>query len=213
MIKEISPYNLLQDKTAALIIEVIDQILSKLPEQIKTLLIYPRIDELSGDILDLLGWQFHVEGWELAESEEEKRNLIKNAILLHKYKGTKWALKHALNSIGVDAEIVEWFDYGGAPYKFKVRVDLLTRGIDEETFDLLKDMILEYKNARSWLESLVIYLTNKSAIPVFVPKVLSGEEITVYPHNITELQQNGPLYYGLVNISNTPLTNVSIPHR
>lgn len=158
------------------------------------------IDNVDASALPHLAEQFHVmgdEGWKLAESDNERRQLIKNAIELHRYKGTKYALKKVLEILNLRGEILEWFDYGGEPYKFKVRVDLLTRGIDEETFNLLKGMILEYKNARSWLERLDVYLTNKSAIPVYVPEVLSGEEITVYPYNITELEQNESIYYGV----------------
>lgn len=36
--------------------------------------------------LEMLGWQFHIEGWELAQTDEEKRTLIKKAIELHRYK-------------------------------------------------------------------------------------------------------------------------------
>ena len=114
--------------------------------------ILPRIDELPEEVLDLLAWQFHVEGWELASTIEEKRNLIKSAIELHKYKGTKYAVKKVLEALNLTGEIKEWFEYGGKPYKFKVDLGIQNRKITPELRDKLIKLINEYKNERSWLE-------------------------------------------------------------
>lgn len=201
-LKEISlvgllPPNLAEDPKVKSAAEALDTELQAVTEAVAQSLILSRIDELSEEVVNLLAWQFHVEGYELAETLEEKRNMVRNSIELHRYKGTKYALLKVLELLNLRGDIQEWHEYAGDPYKFKVSIDLLTRGIDEETSSILDNLIQEYKNARSWLESLDIYLTNKSAVPVFVPKVLSGEDITVYPYNITELQQNEPVYCGV----------------
>jgi phage tail P2-like protein len=47
-------------------------------------------------------------GWKLANTEDDKRSLIKKAIELHRYKGTVWAVKEAMKSIGfTDAVLIE----------------------------------------------------------------------------------------------------------
>ncbi|EKR4279045.1 phage tail protein I, partial [Salmonella enterica] len=39
-------------------------------------------------------------GWSLAESDEAKRELIKNAIELFRYKGTPWSVRQVIRSLG-----------------------------------------------------------------------------------------------------------------
>lgn len=54
-------------------------------------------------ILAHLAWQFHVmgvEGWDFVpDTIEAKRDLIRNAIELHRYKGTRWAVETALSRV------------------------------------------------------------------------------------------------------------------
>lgn len=124
------------------------------------LLIYI-IDNVHASALPHLAWQFHIEGWELAETEEEKRALIKKAIELHRYKGTKWAVENAIKVLGIDAEVREWFEYGGQPYRFRVELGLNNRQITASLRDRLIAYIEAYKNERSWLEDIVLaYLSS-----------------------------------------------------
>ncbi|HAT1684425.1 TPA: phage tail protein I [Klebsiella oxytoca] len=39
-------------------------------------------------------------GWSLAESEDARRALIKNAIELHRYKGTPWSVRQVIRNLG-----------------------------------------------------------------------------------------------------------------
>ncbi|MCP0736551.1 phage tail protein I, partial [Salmonella enterica subsp. enterica serovar Mbandaka] len=62
------------------------------------LLVY-LVDIVDASALPSLAGQFHVqglEGWLFAANEQEKRELIKQAIELHKYKGTPWAVRRVL---------------------------------------------------------------------------------------------------------------------
>jgi len=87
---------------------------------INAVYILSRIEELPEPVLDLLAWQFHIEGWELARTVEEKRAFVKQALELHRYKGTPWAVRRALSALSLPAEVVEWFESRGAlfPYTF-----------------------------------------------------------------------------------------------
>ena len=68
------------------------------------------IDKLAIDILPWLAWSFSVDSWNDDWSELVKRAMVKNSIAVHRIKGTKKALKHALEIIGVCAEIEEWWE-------------------------------------------------------------------------------------------------------
>jgi len=160
MFREIAPPNLLNDPVIKAILSATDPELQKVKEQIINVIIYPRIDEIEDEsLLDLLAWQFHVEGYDLAKTVEEKRNLVKNAIELHRYKGTPYAVKKVLSTLNLGGVVREWFEYGGEPYRFKLDLffeELVKHGITltPEVQEKLLDLINSYKNERSHLEEL-----------------------------------------------------------
>lgn len=87
------------------------------------LLIY-WIDDVDASVLPHLAKQFHVlglEGWDYATTEAEQRALIKQAVELHRYKGTPWAVRQGIRRIHPDVDIEEWQDYGGEPYHFRFK--------------------------------------------------------------------------------------------
>jgi len=128
--------------------------------RLENLLVY-RWDRAGEDVLRQLAWQFHVmgyEGWALATTESQRRELVRRAMALHRRKGTPWAVKHALGALGLDAETVEWFqpDSDLAPFEFGVRAVItapVSEGVlvDERTSELVSALIAEYKNVRSHL--------------------------------------------------------------
>lgn len=73
------------------------------------------IDTVPDVALPYLAEQFDVlgiKGYKYADTVPKQRALIKNAIELHRYKGTPWAVKNALIAVGVlDCQIIE----GGIP--------------------------------------------------------------------------------------------------
>ncbi|EHZ7581201.1 phage tail protein I [Salmonella enterica] len=162
------------------------------------LLVY-LVDIVDASALPSLAEQFHVqgpEGWLFAANEQEKRELIKQAIELHKYKGTPWAVRRVLEILSLPGTISEWFEYGGKAYFFKVEIKLINQGMDENLFNNLVDLIHEYKNVRSKLEALIVWIINQSAIPVIGSALYGGEITTVLPFQVLEVQQTKPIYFG-----------------
>ncbi|MCE4405151.1 phage tail protein I [Escherichia coli] len=157
------------------------------------------IDQVDASALPALAEQFHVqglEGWLFTTDEREKRELIKQAIELHKYKGTIWAVRRVLEILSLPGTISEWFEYGGRAYFFKVDIALVDKGLDENLFNDLVELIHEYKNTRSKLEALIVWTINQSAIPVIGCALYGGELTTVLPFQIREVQHNTSIYYG-----------------
>ncbi|EAR5045406.1 phage tail protein I [Salmonella enterica] len=162
------------------------------------LLVY-LVDIVDASALPSLAGQFHVQGledWLFAANEQEKRELIKQAIELHKYKGTPWAVRRVLEILSLPGTISEWFEYGGKAYFFKVEIELINQGMDENLFNNLVDLIHEYKNVRSKLEALIVWIINQSAIPVIGSALYGGEITTVLPFQVLEVQQTKPIYFG-----------------
>ena len=149
MIKEILPSSLKVDKKAESIVEAADKVIKELLPLIEKVLIVPNIDNVPSNILDLLAWQFHLEGYELAQTDEQKRNMIKKAIELHRYKGTKWAIKKVFEFLDIKATLKEWFEFNGEPYTFSVSLEGVIS--DDTPIAKLIELIDEYKNVRSKL--------------------------------------------------------------
>ena len=66
------------------------------------LLVY-LIDTVSITSIPVLAEQFNLygSGWELAESEEARRQLIKTAVRIKKRNGTPWAIRQVFRSLGL----------------------------------------------------------------------------------------------------------------
>ncbi|HEH3964059.1 TPA: phage tail protein I, partial [Campylobacter jejuni] len=89
-------------------------------------------------------------------NEKEARKLISKALLLDRYNGTTWAIKEALRAVFPTAVVKEWFNYGGKPYFFKVKVSTTNVSFDERTLNTLERLIYDFKNVRSVLEAIEI---------------------------------------------------------
>lgn len=144
------------------------------------LLVY-LVDNVDISALPHLAEQFHIlgnEGWLYATTEQEKRALIKNAIELHRYKGTKYSLRKVLEILNLNGKIREWFEYGGNPYHFTVSLDIKNRGFEQTTEAQLLDLIEEMKNVRSVMETLEVNLTNQADYRLRTA-IVTSEEITL----------------------------------
>jgi phage tail P2-like protein len=123
--------------------------------QLDALLVY-LIDTVSEEALSFLADQFDVLGYKglrLATTTEQKREVIKRAIELHRFKGTVWAVKEALKTIGYpDAVLTEHVGTGaGAWATFRIEIDAGNNPVSAAAVDELVRMIDEYKNVRSHL--------------------------------------------------------------
>lgn len=138
------------------------------------------IDTVPSDVLPHLAEQYHItgeEGWIYCKTEAEKRALLKNAIKLHKYRGTKYAIINALEVLDLKSDISEWFEYNGEPFFFKVFIDLEV-SFDEELENRIVNIINAHKNVRSWLEKLTFYLFHSAALPI-ASYFMTSEEVTL----------------------------------
>ena len=152
---DILPPNLLTDKKIRVITEALDAELHEITKCIKRCQLYSRIDELPGNVIDLLAWQFHVDFYEpIGMDIKTKRKLVKESIAWHRIKGTPAAVEMMLSStFGRSAKVSEWYEYDGEPYHFKVSVK--TKNFPTmESLGLAKQGVLAAKNTRSVLDSI-----------------------------------------------------------
>ena len=136
-------------------------------------IVYPRIDELCDELLDILATDLHVDWYDDALPIGVKRHVIKDSIKVHKRLGTKYILEKTIRALFFASfRIEEWFEYEGRPYYFRlVSNDLLPN--PQQLYDLIR-AIYELKNERSWLESLIFEGEFRSPIYVGMAGRLTG---------------------------------------
>ena len=166
----------------------------------KSVLIYSRINDLDDATIDELAYQMHVDFYSTSLALEVKQQVVKNSLRWHRIKGTPAAVEEAAKIVFGRSWIEEWFEYGGNPYMFKLNVEASNRGASSADLILLEQLINAYKNKRSWLEVINIFLTTNGSI--FLGGCMnSGEDITVYPWSPTETVSTGKIDLASINQS------------
>lgn len=137
-------------------------------------LIVMLVDLVHVSALPWLAEQFGVtgdRGWNLATTEQQQRNLIKNAIGLYRTRGTPYSVRAALAAIGfgncIIREGVAIFydgqfthngtqDYGGnAPFNYMVQLGP-DRVPTAPELDLIERLVKEYAPVRANLVAIVV---------------------------------------------------------
>ena len=148
------PPTLKNDEDMLALARVIGAELQETGRLIRQNIIYPRIDELPENVLDILAYDLHVDWYDFDYPIEAKRGVIKDSVKVHKRLGTVYATLTALRSVYPNSEIEEWFDYGGEPFLFRVVIDVTRAKAPAEYFQI-KRAIDAYKRLTAHMESLI----------------------------------------------------------
>ncbi len=163
---EILPDSLLNDDKLRAAAQALDVELEKLSADVRQVSHLPRLNELSGKILDYLLEQFCADFVEpLFLGDTEKKNLIRNSIAWHRRKGTVASVEELAANIFRNVVIEESKDYGGEPYRFKINTHgFKGTGDDFKTFLRMIDVA---KNVRSHLEKIIVDYSD-TVTPTFI---------------------------------------------
>jgi len=160
------PEALRRDEQMRALAAGIAEVLSQRPAEIERLLLYPRIDELPEELLDRLAYDFKVDWWDADYTLAQKRQILKDNWQVHRHLGTKAAVEKAIAAIYPRTRVLEWFEYGGEPYHFKLSIALALGWDSQEKRQRVLDRLDYYKNLRSHLEQVYYFVR---ADPVIFP--------------------------------------------
>lgn len=106
-------------------------------------------------LLPWLAWEFAVDFWQDDWSEEQKRQILKNAAYVHQHRGTPGAVLRALSVMGVPAAIKEWWQDTPRrkPYTFRVEL-FLQDGADKMLYRQVRALVMKAKNLRSAMSAI-----------------------------------------------------------
>jgi len=169
------------------------------------------VDTCAASALPYLAEQFNVDGlrgFRVAQTEAEQRELIKQAIVIHKRIGTPWSIKEACRTVGFPIIILEEGvpEYPGAEpqpedwARFNVFVSADNdRPVTAEMMNQIRAFITIYKPERSHLQKLGFFQQFEDD-PVFRP--LNDER----PYReVLDIQINGDLKWAYI-VTDSKLT-------
>lgn len=139
-----------------------------------------RPDTCPEALLPWLAWTFSLDEWSADWTVAQKRASIANSVFVHRHKGTIGAVRGALAALGVGVRVQEWFNQTppGAPYTYRLLLDVDQDGIDGAGIDGVQNIVNSTKNLRSHLDKLSITVTTRSTVNIAGVSGM-GNEITV----------------------------------
>lgn len=162
------PQALRDDPNIHALATAIAEVLAARPAEIDSIRLYPRIDELTEELLDILAYDFKVDWWDYRYTIQQKRQTLKDSFLVHRRLGTKYAVKTALSAIYPNSTIQEWFEYGGEPYTFRLLVNVSGQQVNSELYFRAIDLINYYKNLRSHLRGMEYIIESGEAAALYM---------------------------------------------
>jgi len=154
-LRELLPPSISHDPDILAAADAVDAELNKTTHYIEDVAIIKRLRnrEIKDPLLlDFLAWGFHVDFYNPDFPIEIKQELVAKSLDWHTRKGTPSAVEEIVTSAFEEADVAEWFTYGGKPYRFK----LLLRDsvIEKESFFNIIQAVFEMKNTRSRFDGL-----------------------------------------------------------
>ncbi len=143
--------------------------------------IIANIDGLDEAVLDILARDFKVDWWDADYSLEEKRRTLKSSWRVHKTLGTKAAVETAISAIYPRTTVLEWWEYGGEPYHFRLDINITNDSINSEKQRRVLERLNYYKSLRSHNDGVTYFVEAKPAVAKAAASAMGLEETAHVP--------------------------------
>lgn len=115
--------------------------------------VYCSIDTMPDNILNLLALELRTQYYTDSLDIDTKRSLVRNTMIWYMTAGTPIAVEELVTTVFGEGRVLEWFEYGGKPYYFKIVTEAsLTKDIDS----MFHNMLQRVKNTRSHMEAIEV---------------------------------------------------------
>lgn len=139
------------------------------------------IDNMPDAVLDIMAAELRLKHYDQSIPASKKRELIKSGLAYWANTGTVASIADVLSEIFGDAEIEEWFDYGGEPGYFRILTS--NPNITGDTLEQFKQTAQNVKRLSAWLEAVLVDMA--------IPNMTVYNGFALYDHTETTLKQEG----------------------
>lgn len=174
---DLMPPSITEDEKVSAAVLAIDPKLRLAAGEIGLLPILSRLDELPEAWLDLLAWQWHADAYDEALTIGQKRAIVRRTLIVHRYKGTPYAVKQALEGLGYDSELIE---DTGLHHVFDLRIEL-SAGADIGAVTARAVRYVESAKAASRHLRSIGHLLESDSVSRFGSVLDAGAIVEVWP--------------------------------
>lgn len=148
-------------------------------------------------LLPYMAASWSVDYWDDKWPEATKRQVIANSYFVHSRKGTIGAIRRAVEPLGFQIRVLEWWQEApaAAPGTFKLDVGVQDSGITEAMYQELERRITNAKPMTRHLTGLAISMETRGPLYVGAACYL-GDELTIYPYNPGPIEITGQQWHG-----------------
>lgn len=134
--------------------------------------IYTKLDTASEKVLDALAVNWKIDWYDTGYSIEQKRRIVKSALVVRRTMGTVGAVKSQADAIYPGSTLEEWFEWGGEPGLFRISVDVTTtdknQWVQVLSLDEIERRLATAKRYTAHLDSVSYQVTHGLAVGVKV---------------------------------------------
>ena len=169
------------------------------------------------ELLPYLAWQYSVDRWDEKWSERTKRKVVAESFEIHKLKGTKEAIRRAVEPFGYLINITEWWQTNSEPGTFSLDVGVSDAGITDESYNELTRIIDDVKPVSRQIIGLSLHImaTGNTAVGA---SIYDGNTLSIYPYitetiTTTSIRNNGVVIHTISKLDIYPLVKEIITIR
>ncbi|MGN0163588.1 MAG: phage tail protein [Candidatus Ornithomonoglobus sp.] len=178
-ILDILPYTFTTDECRAAAI-AIQRMCSEFYNRFSALLFWGDIEHTTPVVLDAMAAELDAPFYTTDMPVEQKRSMIAAAFRYNSHIGTVSSIENLLAAAFGGGKVVEWFEYSGVPYHFKLTVESSPPlSITKAGYELVKKKLDSVKPKRAKLDEMIITRNADNSIYIGVEYVKTYKRFIV----------------------------------
>lgn len=149
----------------------VDKLCVEIAKKAETASTWDKLDMLISKELDLLAEELNISWYDKFAATEVKRKIIQDSDIVHSKLGTNWAVLRVIETYFGEGAIIDWYDYGGEPYHFKVQT--INQSIMNEKAEEFMKILNQVKRETAILDSIELIAEGICNVNIVVKGVQS----------------------------------------
>lgn len=163
---DILPDNLKSDMHIQAFCYAFDKQIRKIIDRSKRLEIWSNLYDVDERLLDYLAAELRTQYYSPDLDVDVKRKFVSNTLIWYQKAGTVAAVQELVETLFEEGKIAEWYDYGGLPHHFKVKV--VNPLIDDNNLKNFYNIIKQVKRKTAILDAFEFFYNGLFKVPIYV---------------------------------------------